>query len=131
MNAPSEDIKDMLLADTSLGLTFGESLFIGMEPSQPNDCVTIYDTPGFPPQLTFDKDEHYYYPTIQVRVRSTDYRVGWKAANDIKVSLHGRGHELWNGTLYTVIYCSGDPSFLDWDENDRVHFNINFNLQRR
>lgn len=131
MNASSEDIKDMLLAESALGLVFETSLFVSLQPSTPNDCVTVYDTPGFPPQLAFNQEERYYYPTVQVRVRSTDYSTGWKAANDIMVLLHGRGAETWNGTLYTVVYCAGGPSFLNWDENNRANFIINFNLQRR
>ncbi|KKL64285.1 hypothetical protein LCGC14_2166530, partial [marine sediment metagenome] len=45
--------------------------------------------------------------------------------------LHGKAGETWNATLYTVIYCSSGPALLDWDENNRPRFIINFNLQRR
>ena len=131
MNPSSEDIKDMLIADSSLDLVFGESLFIGRVPATQNYCVTIFDTPGFPPQLTMNKDEIYDYPAIQIRIKSLDYKAGLENANNIKVSLHGRAHETWNGTFYSVIYCSGDPAFLSWDENNRATFIINFNLQRR
>ena len=131
MNATVEDVKDMLVADSSLNLTFGTDLFIGREPSKPDDCVTIYEVPGFPPQLNINPKEQYYYPVVQARIRATDFLTGWKAANDIMVSLHGQAGETWNGTVYTVIYCTGAPTQLDWDENNRVHFIINFNLQRR
>ncbi len=131
MNAPSVDIRDMLEDVSALGLTFADNLFIGKEPAEPDDCVTIFDTPGFPPLLTLDGDGGYYYPSINIRVRSKSYVTGWDLANDILLVLHGKEHETWNATLYTVIYCSSGPTLLDWDENKRVRFIINFNLQRR
>jgi len=131
MNSSSVDIKEMLVEDTSLGLTFATNLFIGREPIKPNDCVTIFDTPGFAPLLTLDGGG-YYYPSIQIRIRNTDYRTGWSLAFAIMVLLHGRANEISSdGTLYTGIYCSSGPALLDWDENNRARFIVNFNIQRR
>ena len=73
MNATSVDIKDMLEAESGLNLVFGVNLFVGREPSNPSDCVTIFDTLGMPPQLTFDASERYEKPSIQIRVRSISY----------------------------------------------------------
>jgi hypothetical protein len=131
MQVISEDIKDMLEAESSLGLTFAINLFIGKEPEKPDDTVTIFDTMGFPDDLTFDATEIYERPSIQIRVRSNDYMTGMTLAQDIKASLHGRGNETWNGTLYTVIRSVGGPALMDWDGSDRARFIINFNLQRR
>jgi len=131
MNAPSEDVKDMLVADTSLGLVFTTNLFIGKEPSKPIDCATIFDTPGFAPLLTFKQGENYYYPSVQIRVRNHDYMSGWDLINDIKVSLHGRAQQTWNETLYSLVACSIEPALLDWDENSRARFVTTFNIQRR
>ena len=136
MNIPSEDIKDMLVADATLGLVFDPSLtnnlFIGREPTLPKNCVTIYDTPGRAPQLTLaGKGEDYFYPSIQIRVRNVGYTAGLDLAQDIRTSLHGRGQETWNETLYSVIRCSSGPALLDWDENNRARFIINFDIQRR
>jgi hypothetical protein len=120
----------MLEAESSLGLTFATDLFVGKEPATPDNCVTIFDTPGFSPQLTFKKGEDYFYPSIQVRVRNRSYIAGWDLINDIRASFHGRAQETWNGTLYSIIKCSSGPAMLDWDENKRVRFIINFDLQR-
>jgi len=131
MQSSSEGIKEMLIADTPLGLTFATNLFIGREPVKPNNCVTIFDTPGFAPLLTLDGGG-YYYPSIQIRVRNTDYQTGWSLVHKIMVSLHGRGNETSSDeTLYTGIYCSSGPALLDWDENNRARFIVNFNIQRR
>lgn len=130
MNNPAFDIKDMLEAESSLGLVFATNLFIGREPATPIDCVTIYDTPGNQASLSMDQNS-YYYPSIQIRVRSANYLTAWSLIQSIKDSLHGRAQETWNGTLYSLIVCSGEPSLLNWDVNDRVHLIANFNLQRR
>ena len=129
MNAPSEDIKDMLEDESSLGLTFNADLFIGREPSEPDTCATIFDTDDTP-LLTLN-DQGYYSSSVQIRVRSKDYLTGWNLIHAIQVVLHGKAGETWNATLYTVIYCSSGPALLDWDENNRSRFIINFNLQRR
>lgn len=130
MNIASNDIKDMLVAESGLGLVFLTNLFIGKEPPKPPNVVTIRDTYGLPPQLNLT-DQGYEYPSVQILVRNVDYRVGSNLAQEIKDSLHGRSHETWNGTLYTVIYCTSGPALLEYDENGLVHFSINFNLQRR
>ena len=132
MNVSSEDIKDMLEEESSLGLTFATDLFIGREPATPNNCVTIFDTLGGGPQLTMgDDNDDYYNPSIQIRVRNNSYITGWNLANDILISLHGRADETYNETLYTLITCTSGPALLDWDDNNRARFIINFYLQRR
>lgn len=131
MNIVSEDIKDMLVAETALGLTLATNLFIGSEERTPRNSVTILDAPGAAPQLTFTKGENYHYTSIQIRVRNGDYTTGWNLIEEIKTSLHGRAQETWNGTLYSVIYCSSGPAHLDWDENGNARFIVNFNIQRR
>jgi len=130
MNAPSEDLKDMLEADSALGLTFAENLFIGKEPITPHNCVTIYDEIGNTPNLAMDGTT-YYYPIVQIRVRNIGYKEGWTLINNIMLSLHGRANETWNDALYAVIYCSSGPALLTWDDNEFVKFIVNFNLQRR
>ena len=131
MNAPSVDMKDILEAESSLGLAFATDLFIGKEPSEPDNCVTIYDTPGMPPGLGLDKDDKYQYPSLQIRVRNNSYVTGWNLANDIMDALHGRAHETWNGTYYMLIACSSGPALLDWDDHNRARFIINFDIERR
>lgn len=129
MNAPSEDIKDMLLAE-SIELTLAQNLFIGREKTDPDDIVIIYDTFGGMPDLTMDQ-ETYERPSVQIKVRSRDYSEGWTLINQIYLSLHGRAHETWNGTIYELIRAVNSPAHFDWDERGRARFIVNFNLQRR
>jgi hypothetical protein len=129
MNAPSVDIVDMLEAESSLGLTHLVNLFIGREPSEPSNCVTIFDTYGLPPQLNLTS-QGYERPTVQIRVRNNSYIDGWTIIENIKNILHGIGNETWNGATYTVIYCAYGPGLLDWDDKSRARFIINFNVER-
>ncbi len=80
---------------------------------------------------TLTPGENYYYPAIQIRVRSKSYEDGWAIIQDILLSLHNRAQEVWNGTLYSAIICSSGPAFLEWDDSNRVKFVINFEIQRR
>lgn len=131
MNPASKDIKDMLVADSSLGLGYATDLFIAKEPKAPSECVTIYDTPSFPPDLTLNPAEKYNYSSVQIRVRNKAYFAGMALAMTIMESLHGRAQETVNGTLYTVIRATGEPAPIGFDENNRILIVINFNLQRR
>jgi hypothetical protein len=139
MNSPADDIKDMLVADddsssgVSLNLVFATNLFVGKEPAKPPNCVTIKDYPGFAPSLSLGgkQDSGYEYPSIQIRVRNSSEPDGWALIERIKNSLHARNNQVWNGALYTVIYCSSGPALLEYDDNNRAILVINFNLQRR
>ena len=130
MNSVAIDIADYLDEMSSLGLVFGTDVFVGREPPKPDNCVTIFDTYGRPPQLNM-VDQGYEYPSIQIRVRNRNYEDGWGVISDIKDVLHGMNHTTINGTLYTVIYVSSGPTLLDWDENSRARFILNLELQRR
>lgn len=131
MNSPSVDIKDMLVVDTGLNLVFMTNLYTVREPTTPINTVTVFDGVSSPPQLTFKKGEDYFYDSVQIRVRNSDYLVGYDIAKAIVSSLHGRGQEIWNGTLYSVIYCSNGPVLIGQDDNGRSLLIINFEIQRR
>jgi len=131
MNALSDDIKLMLVDNSSFELTAGTNLFINREPKEPANCVTIYDTPSFPPESPLDNLTTYYRSSCQIRIRNKDQTIGMQLARDIMEYLHGRAGEEWGGTLYTVVRATGEPALLDWDQNNRPRFIINFNCQRR
>lgn len=132
MNPASVDIKDILEAESALGLTFSANLFIGREPAKPDFAVTIWDTPGGPPDMGLggQSDPGYYYPAVHIRVRAVDYLTAYNTINQIKLLLHGRGNEVINSTRYTSIRCSAEPHFHDWDDSNRCRFVAGFNLQR-
>lgn len=130
MNAPSIDIRDLLVTDSSLGLISGTNLFVGKEPKFPLDCVTIFDTTGFSPDFTLDKVSS-FNPSIQIRVRSISYEAGWAWIESIGTFLHLRAHEVVNGTIYELISIASGPALLDYDDRGNPRFIINLNIIRR
>jgi hypothetical protein len=128
MNAPSEDVKDMLEAESSLGLTFATDLFVSDTPDSPDECVVVFDTGGEDPaaQHTYEK------PTVQIRVRGRkgDYLNAYALAGDVKNVLHGLTDEVLNGARYIGIWAVGDVLFLGQDDNKRPLLTINFRLHR-
>lgn len=128
MNAASKDIQEMLEADSSVDHA-SYPISRGTMVEDRANCTAITDFPGGQPQLTMDAAK-YEFPSIQVKVRCSDYDAGLAFIQSIKDSLHGRANETWNETLYTLIYCLNDPGFLD-RVNQRTTFVANFNLQRR
>lgn len=131
MQSTAEDVKDMLLVDSGFGLDFAINLFIDREPATPANCVTIFNSSSFPPALTLGNDVQLYYPSVQILIRNKSQLIGYNQAFQIMQLLHGRGPEIWNGTTYCSIVCVSEPSLLDWDEQGRCHFVLNFNLIRR
>lgn len=130
MNPVSEDVKDMLESISSLDLTFQTDLFIGRMPNTPDNVVTIYDPPGFKPDLTLD-NVRYDRPSFQIMVRNRSYLIAHNMINAIKEELHGLAHQTWNGTYYSLIKCSQDPFFLKYDEKNCAYWICNFDVQRR
>lgn len=121
MNSPACDIQQILLAsDFPVEIS---SLFVGKEPQSPANCVTIYDTGGFVPEL-YDK------PTIMIRVRNTDYADGYSLMHEIRDGLHELTEQIQGGTRYIAIWSMGDVQYLRHDENNRSIFTANFRIFR-
>lgn len=132
MNAPSKDIVSYLLQQSAFsGMVIGTDIFIGREPSAPDNVITIYDTVGSPPHIGLEQADKYAYPSIQIRVRHMNYLSGYELGETIQDILHGAGPLLINNTMYTIIKCVSGVAFLEWDQNRRAIFVLNFNLQRR
>jgi len=131
MNSAAKDFVTLLANASSLGLVFKTNLFVGKEPTTPNDTVTLFDGVSSAPQLTLTKGEDYFYDAVQIRIRNMDYNTGYALAKGIMGVLHGLGQQTVNNTLYSVIYCSNGPAPLGWDDNGRIIFVLNFEVQRR
>lgn len=60
------------------------SMFVGGEPSDPDNCITFYDTDGPDDGRSMVTGEVVGPGGVQVRIRATDYRTGWAKANAIR-----------------------------------------------
>ena len=129
MKPASEHIKQMLLADTNID-TVNYPPYIGLEPEKPNKAIILFDY-GNIPRTMLNTSEELDFPSVQVRVRATDYIEGWNLIESVKKSLHGRANEQWNGMFYISVMCLNGPFFLEWDKRQRVIFVINIDTQRK
>lgn len=127
MNAASVDIKYLLEQESVLT----DPIHIGLEPPEPNNVITIYDTSGFGPMLTLDRLETMGNPSIQIRVRNTSYLQCKEVCSVIEGILHGRGQEIVNSAYYSLIKSMNDAVPLGFDTKQRMRFVLNFNIQRR
>jgi len=128
MQAPSVDIKDILVATSSLALTFGADLFVSEMPEIPDECVCVYDTGGFEPEANFV----YERPTVQVVVRGTkgDYVAAYNLIQSIRNTLHALANHTTNGARYIGIWCQSDIMSLGYDKNHRPMLSVNFRIHR-
>lgn len=124
MNSPAYDIAQILAGISGMGI-FGTDIFTGHEPSSPDNCITIYDTGGFAPDVA----EDYQRPTIQIRVRNKAYNVGYGVIYAIKKELHGTSRQE-GGVNYTGIWVMSDIIPLGYDSNLREIFTCNFRIHR-
>ena len=126
INAPSEDIKDMLeSSESGLGLVTGTDLFIAIMPPEPNNVVVIRDSVGFR-QLQYGMER----PSIQVVVRNNEYKLGYELIKNIKYYINDKNGETWNGTKYISIANSSDIGFMGQDADNRFEWSMNFQIHR-
>lgn len=130
MKAVTEDIKEILELNADLGLHFSKNLFIAIEPSQPDNCVTLYDTPSV--EETTLTTQPYQYMSCQIRIRHKSYVSGMQLAWDIVEHLKTFvGYLALSGFTYTNIRCTTLPFHLGADDNNRQIIIINIETQRR
>ena len=137
MKPASKHIKDLLVQE-GLG-TFAEtasnkwSINIGSQPDKPDNCITIYDTPGSTVDKTFTGANHLYHSTFQVRVRSKVYLTAHEQCELIRTTLDqfttkGRTDKLlveFDGTVYDNIAMDDESIPLTQDEKRRHIFVVN------
>ena len=123
-NAPSVDVKDMLVA--GFPLVFGTDLFVSTIPQNPNNIVCVFDSGG-------QGQERYGFekPNVQIWARNVDYATGYALMRDIKYYLdEARNGEIWNGTKYIQIAVRSDILPLGQDELNRYLWTLNFQIYR-
>lgn len=102
---------------------FGEwahNINVSLEPSEPVECITLYDTGGSDPDTD---DQNLFNKTIQIRVRSLDYLGAYSKLEQIR-------DLLINNTITGInaIWMQGDILYIGRDDNDRHLFTTNFRL---
>jgi hypothetical protein len=102
---------------------FGEwanDINVSLEPNEPVECITLYDTGGQDP----DSDEQdVFNKTIQIRVRTLNYLETYTKLEQIRDLLIKQTIAGING-----IWMQGDILYIGRDDNDRHLFTTNFRL---
>ena len=102
---------------------FGEwanDINVSLEPNEPVECITLYDTGGQDP----DSDEQdVFNKTIQIRVRTLNYLETYTKLEQIRDLLINQTIVGING-----IWMQGDILYIGRDDNDRHLFTTNFRL---
>ncbi len=124
MNPVSVDIKDFLVSQQAG--EFGVDLFIGKEPSDPANCLTLFDTGGGEQNAKLALDD----TDLQIRVRDVNYLDGYAKLNSVKLLLEGKESFVVNANKYIGIWATSNIAFMKRDENDRSIFTANFRLTR-
>jgi len=128
MNPATIDIKDLLEAESDLGLMFQTNLFVNEMPDKPDACVCVYAGPGRPPEPQHD----YKKPAVQVRIRGAkgDPDTAHRLGESILRSLHQTTNHSAGGARYLGIWARTDVNFVGFDDNHRPLFTVNFDTER-
>ena len=128
MRTPAHDTALYLAALTGFG-TFGGStgwpVYVGREPLTPDNVVTCYDTGGAPGPLNDLRT-----PTVQVRVRATDYDAAWQKANEAFEALVPTVNQAVTDATILAWSPSGEVAYIGRDDKDRALFTVNFEMLR-
>lgn len=112
----------MLISD---GLTM--DIFIGQEPLDPDECITLYNTTGInSPNPKWNIDDC----GLQVRSRALTYEAAYDNILNVKKKLLGRASETKNNTLYVGIWATSDIIDMPRDESQRCIMVMNFRIIR-
>lgn len=128
MNSPAHDTAlylELVGATGAIGGSDGWPVFVGREPITPVDVVTCYDTGGTAGPLVDLR-----HPTVQVRVRSSTYNVGWQKMNEILEILVEPFFYAVTGATILGWRTISDAAFIGRDDKDRAVFTANFEMLR-
>ena len=104
------------------------TLFKAFRPPDPDKCITLYETGGFPPEVR----PELAYPTFQVVVRAdtTGYSTGREKLQAVENALHGFASTTINGVYYVCIDAMSGPIPLGFDGENRPLIAENFRALR-
>lgn len=133
MNPPSKDIAKWLSEETppysGLGTFAGDepfSLYVAVEPAEPNDVVTIYDTGGSGPDTDALDISNI---TFQVRVRCVTYSEGHSIHEIIRDMLL-TNEPVCETSTFVGVAMTTDVIAIGRDENNRHLLTANYSAIR-
>lgn len=119
MNSPAKDIAKYLGGQSGLGAYAGSAdfgVFVGLEPNEPKNCVTIYDLGG-PGDL--DEDQDYKWVEFQVRVRCEAYSTGYDKHKIIRDLLVLPASVTCETSTFSGVVMTADAAGIGRTENNQ------------
>ena len=129
MNPTSEDIKDLLAGETSLGLEYATNLFVNEIPEDATrPAVGIYAVPGETRDLAVDIET----PYVQIRVEGAAQKsvAAEQLLIDVCDFLHGQHNVTQGGARYLVLQVVSEIMLVAWDERNRPIFSAQLKAMR-
>lgn len=126
-----EDVKDILEGASGGAIaTFGQDLFVGGLPATPDDCISLFEYGGEPPERVKARASPVMeYPRFQVLVRARRYPDARELAEEVYQTLEGFSG-LVGQTSYAWIRSLQSPFFLDRDEGGRTRIACNYRVAK-
>ena len=114
------------------GLTLGTNFFYGLLPESPDNAVAIYENSGVSPIFTQGtvNTPAIERPQLQFLVRNTSYETGIALANSLYLFITAIANQTINSTNYLRVVAISNPSVIERDQNKRIIFTCNFDVQR-
>lgn len=123
MSNIAKDISTLLQVITN-------NVFVDEMPDDSVDnCITVYHAGGNKPNYYFGNERQIENPSIQVRVRHTNRKDALDWCYKIKDLLDGKSNFTINGNNYILVTLSSDILNLGRDNQNRVHYSMNFAVQ--
>ncbi len=113
-----------LIDERNIG-EYAIDIFIGKQPNDPDNCVTIYDTGGPEQNPKYNIDNS----NLQIKVRDIEYYNGYKKIFYIKSILEGIKPTIVYGDKIIGCWVS-NITHMKYDENDRAIFIMNIRITR-
>lgn len=111
------------LEEKSIGVK-GTDLFITFMPDHVDDCISLFERSGFPPDLHCNVE----YPVLEVRVRAKKHEDAAVKIRRIIHYLHGLYEQVLSGTRYLLIRAHGSPEAMERNEGKRVELVVRFEV---
>jgi hypothetical protein len=94
-----------------------------------DNCITVYHSGGSRPSYFFGNERQIENPSIQVRVRHQNRKDALNWCYKVKDILDGKGDFTINNNHYILVSLSSDILNMGRDNQGRVHYSLNFDIQ--
>lgn len=117
-------------------VTVGTNLILGHLPASPIVCCALLEYGGDPPLRNQSEGaarsgaQSGERPRIQLLCRSESYVAGRSLIQSIWEALDGVVNQTINGTSYVRVAALQSPFFLEFDDNKRYLFAVNFTVTK-